>query len=242
MERLNLLVSDLDGTLLGDTEALSGFTTWYGQRRSSLRLIYSSGRFLSSIRSSIDEFNLPRPDAIIGGVGTVIYDNIAGHPIPDWPRVSSDWNVDVIRSTCAAYRELEEQPEQFLSNYKISYHGQNLDEQYLAELRRQLMRAGQDVSIVYSSNRDLDILPAGTSKGAAISYLASRWQLAREDLLVAGDSGNDLDMFNRGYRGIVVGNAHSELRQLRGEHVYHATGSFAAGVVEGLQHWLDRNP
>ena len=53
MERLNLIVSDLDDTLLGDDAALRRFAAWYDEMRPSFRLAYSSGRFFHSIRRSI---------------------------------------------------------------------------------------------------------------------------------------------------------------------------------------------
>jgi hydroxymethylpyrimidine pyrophosphatase-like HAD family hydrolase len=45
-------------------------------------------------------------------------------------------------------------------------------------------------------------------------------------------------MFHVGFRGIVVGNAQPELRALVEPHIYHATAPFAAGVLEGLDYWL----
>lgn len=238
MERVNLLVSDLDGTLLGDERALERFAGWYDQVKDRVRLAYSSGRFLDSIRASIDDGRLPEPDAIIGGVGTEIFDVAAGRRFIGWPPITYGWNPYVVRATCALHGELEEQPQHLVSYYKVSYYGYELDEAFLSRLAEELAAAGQDVTIVYSSRRDLDILPGDTSKGAAAAFLAERWRIERERVIVAGDSGNDSDMFCQGFRGIVVGNAQAELRSLRHPSVYHATAHYAAGVVEGLEHWL----
>jgi sucrose-6F-phosphate phosphohydrolase len=238
VERVNLLVSDLDGTLLGDDRALVEFTAWHDRVRSRLRLVYSSGRFPDSIRDSIETYGLPKPDAIIGGVGTEIHDLTAGKRLIGWPPISYSWNPYIVRATCALHDELEEQPQHLVSHYKVSFYGYDLDEEFLRHLARELATAGQGVAVVYSSNRDLDILPANTSKGAAAAFLAEHWRIKREHVIVAGDSGNDLDMFDQGFRGIVVGNAQAELKSLDDPSVYHATRHFAAGVVEGLRHWL----
>lgn len=52
-------------------------------------------------------------------------------------------------------------------------------------------------------------------KGCALDYVRERVGAVAERTLVAGDSGNDVPMFDRaargGVRGVVVGNAHSEL-------------------------------
>jgi sucrose phosphatase-like protein len=238
VERMKLLISDLDGTLLGDDSALDAFHDWYDRTNGQIGLVYSSGRFLNSIVASIEEFRLPKPAAIIGGVGTEIYDNLAGRRIAGWPRIPFGWNPEIVRSTCAAFSELQEQPQHLSSRCKISFYASELDDVFLARLSNALHRAGQAVAIVYSSRRDLDILPAGSNKGAAIVYLVERWGISRDDLIVAGDSGNDRDMFQQGCRGIVVGNAQPELRQLRDANIYHAEQSHAAGVIEGLEYWL----
>ena len=49
-----LIVSDVDGTLLGDDRALREFTDWLAPRRAQFRLAYNSGRFPDSIRQSIE--------------------------------------------------------------------------------------------------------------------------------------------------------------------------------------------
>ena len=58
MERLNLLVCDLDGTLLGDIRALDEFAAWYAQARDHFRLAYSSDDSLNpfAIRLTIAIF------------------------------------------------------------------------------------------------------------------------------------------------------------------------------------------
>ncbi|HEY3395910.1 MAG TPA: HAD family hydrolase [Lacipirellulaceae bacterium] len=238
MERLNLLVCDLDGTLLGDDLALDEFAAWYAQARDHFRLAYSSGRFVESVRNSIDYSGLPEPDAVIGGVGTEIYDFSLGRQASMWPPSMLGWNPHIIRDICESSCGLETQPEHLLSYHKVSFYGADLDESFIEHLAQQMAEADQHVTIVYSSNRDLDILPADTHKGAAAAFLARRWNVDGKRVIVAGDSGNDASMFRVGYRGIVVGNARPELRALTAPHIYHATAPFAAGVLEGLDYWL----
>jgi sucrose-6F-phosphate phosphohydrolase len=238
VEQVNLLISDLDGTLLGDQRALDEFKSWYVQKEDELRIVYSSGRFLESICESIELHGLPAPAGIICGVGTEIHDLMAGERVADWPSCRQTWSAEAVRAVCATIDSLEEQPRHLLSDFKVSYYGDDLTEIELARLERKLESLGQDVSIVYSSNRDLDILPAGTNKGTAARFLSERWSIGADRVIVAGDTGNDAGMFCCGFRGIVVGNARPELKSVRGTNVYHAKLHFAAGVLEGLKHWL----
>jgi sucrose-6F-phosphate phosphohydrolase len=242
MERVNLLICDLDGTLLGDDRALDEFTQWYSGASEHFRLAYSSGRFVESVRDSIDASALPEPDAIIGGLGTEIYDVPAARRAFMWPPSSIGWNPYVIRTLCECRRELTPQPDHFISYYKVSYYGIDLDVNFLNSLLRHLASAGQDVTVVYSSNRDLDVVPAGVDKGSAATFMARHWKIDPQRTIVAGDSGNDAAMFRAGFRGIVVGNAQKDLRALKGPHIYHATAEYAAGVLEGLDYWLRRQP
>jgi len=93
--------------------------------------------------------------------------------------------------------------------------------------------------MIYSSRRDLDIVPAGANKGTAAAFLASTWWgIPQSRVLVSGDSGNDRDLFGQGFLGIVVSNAHRELKELNGPTVYHARQPYAGGVLEGWRYWI----
>lgn len=238
MDRRKLVVSDVDGTLLGDDAALAEFRQWYDQRRESLTLVYSSGRFYHSVLQSIRQTLLPEPAAIIGGVGTDVhlYDHDA--PLGEWHGTFQGWNPQGVRAVLAAFSELQPQPAHLQSNYKLSYYGHDLDSAFIEHLHAELERRGYLANIVYSSQRDLDVLPRGTNKGTAAAFIAQYLEFRQEDMIVCGDSGNDLAMFEQPLvRGVVVANAHAELKMLRSPRIYHAARPFAGGVLEGLQHW-----
>ncbi len=68
------------------------------------------------------------------------------------------------------------------------------------------------VKVVYSSSRDLDILPANATKGGALQWLCTYLKIPLNQVLVAGDTGNDNSLFQLpGVRGIIVENAQPEL-------------------------------
>lgn len=216
-----MLVSDIDGTLLGDDTALDRFADWYREHQSRLRLVYNSGRFIDSIQEVVHSTGLPEPDAMIGGVGTQI--ELAGSgQLKGWPRTSDAWDSVKARVVVLRSAGIQPQPPEAQTEFKVSFYTKDLDTARLVELQRDLMAAGLSVEVVYSSNRDLDILPAGVNKGAASSYLASHWNVPPDRVAVAGDTGNDESMFLQGFRGIVVGNAQEELKSLNSPDIYHA--------------------
>jgi sucrose-6F-phosphate phosphohydrolase len=233
----NLLVSDVDGTVLGDDAALERFTAWYEAHRQSIALVYASGRFFHSVVESIQETSLPAPDAIIGGVGTDIQIYPSGKPVEGWhEKISQNWDAAGIREVVSRHAAAEIQPEEFQSPFKVSYYLTDASSQNLQELRNEVRAAGIDASIVYSSNRDLDFLPDGANKGTAAAFLASHWDVPSDRVMVSGNSGNDRLLFEQGFLGIVVENAHPDLKILHSPRIYHSHQRFAAGVLEGLQY------
>ena len=112
----------------------------------------------------------------------------------------------------------------------------------LHTVRSLLADASIDAELIYSSKRDLDVLPAGVNKGSAARYVVESLGIQREHIIVCGDSENDLSMFRHGFRGVVVGNAHEELRSLNDENVHQAKQGYAAGVLEGLERWSVKVP
>jgi sucrose-6F-phosphate phosphohydrolase len=154
-----------------------------------------------------------------------------------WPPTVIEWNPYIVQSIGEDFVELRLQPSKFNSHHKVSFYGSDLDESFLAHFKERMSTGGQSVSVVYSSGRDRDVLPDKSSKGAAAMYLARHWKIGPERTLVAGDSGNDANMFIAGFKGIVVGNASPELKALNSPAVYVAQNWHAAGVLEGIRYW-----
>lgn len=233
------LISDVDGTLLGDDAALEELAAWLAERRDRLRIVYNSGRFADSIRESVETTALPVPDAVIGGVGTQIRDYETDQPIDGWPPAGENWDARRIASLLKTYNELEPQPAEFQSEYKLSYYARDVNSAFLDRIQTTLRDAGIAAELIYSSKRDLDLLPAGVNKGTASAFLARYWDMAPDRVIVSGDSGNDLTLFQHGFKGIVVGNGHPELKALVDPEMYQSSNNYAAGVREGLEFWIN---
>ena len=145
-------------------------------------------------------------------------------------------------------QEAEKQAE-----FKVSYYTDGRHEGFVDAVQARLDTAGAKVSLVASfdpvSHRGLlDILPAGVAKDYAVQYLQERTGIEQGELIYAGDSGNDRAAMLSGYKAIVVGNADASLKrdlaaQAAPDRIYFARHPYAAGVQEGLRHFLgDRLP
>jgi sucrose-phosphate synthase len=97
--------------------------------------------------------------------------------------------------------------------------------------------------VIYSHDEFLDILPVRASKGHAIRYLAYKWGLPLTRFLVAGDSGNDIEMLSGDTMAVVVGNHSHELASLKGQQkIYFAQAHYAHGILEGMAHYYFGKP
>jgi sucrose-6F-phosphate phosphohydrolase len=247
MDNRAALVSDLDGTLLGDEAALERFAAWFSTVRGRVRLAYASGRFYDSVVDSIRTSALPAPDVVIGGVGTDMRafpsGDILWTPDHDHAQTRCDgmhWDPDRVVHVLSSFSDLRPQPPEFQSRHKISYFLDKAGYDRIDAIRQSLRTASIAADMIYSSGRDLDVVPQGVNKGTTTAILARQWGIDANHVMVSGDSGNDMTLFRQGFRGIVVANAHAELRALRGESAYQSSAAFAEGVLEGVHYWMNR--
>ncbi len=235
----SVLVTDLDGTVLGDDAALDRFRTWVVDNRADHRLIYATGRHVASILGIVREGALPSPDAVVSSVGTEIHDP-DGHPWPGWLERFDGWHAEHARRVLSPLRWLDPQPEEHQTWLKASYTARGLSKDDLAFIRRTLVDAGLVPTLVYSSGTDLDILPAAAGKGRAARFVTDGWDVPPRDVLAFGDTGNDAQLLAVGYRGTMVGNALPELDRVAAPDVYRSPAAFADGVLDGIRHWSAR--
>lgn len=240
-----LLATDLDNTLVGDARGLSAFLRWLLPRRANWLLVYATGRGWDSAWNLVRTAGLTFPDALITDVGTSIHITTRQPPVSllhyrldrDWDAaLAARWQGEQVDALVAEVPGLCPQSG-VAARLRRSYWVEQPDA--VAQLQAGLETAGLSVRHVFSSGRDLDLLPAGAGKGAALGHLVQTWQIPAWRVITCGDSGNDLDMLTQGYSGVVVGNATPELAQADlPAAVYRAHKAHAWGVLEGLHRWL----
>lgn len=231
-----LLVSDVDDTLTGDGAALIKLGEAFTAAGRSLVVAYNSSRPCASVRGTIENHpQLPVPDYLIGALGTEIEDGRSGLRLDGYTASLADnWQRDGIDRVA---RSLDFAPhaDEYQTPLKTSYDIEG-EAVYLIFLER-LAARGLRAKVIFSNETKLDVVPERAGKGSAVRFLVEHLGLPPERVIVAGDSGNDIDMFVEPFRGIVVGNADDDLRSIAANHVYFAKADHAAGVLEGLRHW-----
>lgn len=241
MPPVRLFSTDLDGTLLGNAEATRRFKAAWLALSPGARplLVYNSGRLVNDLRRFVDNDTLPPGDFWIGGVGTEVFDVATGRMLAEFhEELARGWDLARVREVVRTLPGVREQAPEFQNEFKSSWYLPNASPAALRELRRQLEEVGVAANIVYSSARDLDILPRSATKGGALRWLCARLGVPLESVLVAGDTGNDASMFRLpGVRGIIVENALPELYEDTVDlPTYCSRRILADGVLDGLCH------
>ncbi len=238
MERL--IVTDIDNTLLGDEESLTEFKAIVTSEKNKPGFAVATGRTVDSAINILKENNVIIPDVIISSVGSEIYYNFKEELIysKGWDaHISHRWQKNRIEEVLKNLRFLTPQEKFTQRKYKISYFMEE-NQEHLQEVKDTLIKNKLKTTIIFSHERFLDILPYRASKGKAIRYLAYRWNIPYEHILVAGDSGNDKEMLKGELLGVVVSNYSKELEGLRGgKRIYFARRSFAGGIIDGIKHY-----
>ena len=75
LKPLRLFSTDLDGTVVGDNDATRRFRDFWQSVPDDLRpvLVFNSGRLIDDQLALIEDTPLPKPNYIIGGVGTMLH-------------------------------------------------------------------------------------------------------------------------------------------------------------------------
>lgn len=231
-----LLAADIDGTLLDDAAGERILKAFVQEHSNSFYLAVITGRSLSSVQALITEGRLPRPDYIGSSVGTELFtcndaSNVSGRKYA--ARVSEEWEIERIY----ALGEGEGVRRQvFVDGIPRFRAGFDWDGQLstLAAFQERLA-AETECRILPSYDKFIDVFPPNVGKGEAVHFLQQELGLDFSCVVVAGDSGNDKEMFETGFQGIVPVNALEELKLAACQpwH-YHSPFPAACGVMDGL--------
>jgi len=246
---LRLFSTDLDGTVVGNNDATRRFRDFWQSLPDEHRpvLVFNSGRLVDDQLALLEEVPLPRPDYIIGGVGTMLHAKERGELESAYRHsLGTGFDPRRIADVMGRLPDVTMQEERYQHGLKSSWFLHDADEKALADIEAALLAAKIDARIVYSSGRDLDILPKAADKGAALAWLCGQLHIGLDESVVAGDTGNDRAMFElNDVRGVIVGNALPELVSMANSNgrFYLSGATEADGVIEGLRHWgLDMGP
>ena len=272
---IKLLCTDLDRTLLPNGDEPLSPAAMPTLRRlideAGLILAYVTGRDAERVQQCIAQYDLPPPRFVVADVGTSIYRVTPSgwQQDPAWQaNLAGQWrglNGSDIHALLQDDSRLTPQESDRQRRYKQSYYLQR-DEDTTAlasAMQQRLAAADINATLVFSNDPQqqqglLDVLPKSASKRHGIEYLRGVLGLAVEEVLFAGDSGNDLDVLVSPFSSVLVANADKDVQiaaQRSVDEAGHAqtlymargdfelpggeilNGNYSAGIVEGLLHY-----
>jgi HAD superfamily hydrolase (TIGR01484 family) len=266
-----LLCTDLDRTLIpnGPDPESPGSRDHFAQLAADSRVVlaYVTGRHRQLVEEAVREYRLPRPNFVIGDVGTTLYRiDESG----DWQldatweaQINRDWNGFSHRDLeqlLAAVPGLQLQEAHKQNRHKLSYYVATAwaHEEVAAEITRCLTEIQVNARLVWSVDELarlglLDVLPAAASKYHAVVHLQRQLGFTDTDTVFSGDSGNDIDVLASAIPAVLVANSapavQAEVLALaaargRGASLYIAHGNFnglngnySAGILEGIAYY-----
>lgn len=270
MSRPLLLCTDLDRTLIPNGEAPESPRARPLFRAlvqlPEVALAYVSGRHQALVRAAIADWGLPVPDHVIGDVGASLYrvGPDGWTPSAHWQAaIGQDWGHNGPADFIGWFADLPglrlQEPDK-QAPLKLSYYTPaDLDPEALrAALRERLAVRGIAASLIWSLDEVagvglLDVLPPRATKYHAVDFLRRELGLAEDEVLFAGDSGNDLEVLASPLPAVLVANASAEVRTAAlcqsaeqglagrlycaGGGLYGMNGNYAAGILEGVAHF-----
>ncbi|HMR91244.1 MAG TPA: glucosylglycerol-phosphate synthase [Chitinophagaceae bacterium] len=230
-----LLATDLDGTFLGGKSVYRQQLYRLIRERRDVQLVFVTGRGLEKVIPLLKDPVIPNPDYIICDVGATI---VNGHTLEPVQPLQSDveerWPGSlVVHNRIKKIKGLvrQEVPQMRRCSYLYS---KEADTDALRSVAESL---GCDMLL--SAGMYADILPKGINKGYSLRQLVRMLNLPEEQILVAGDTLNDLSLYETGYKGVVVGEAEPALTEAtkNKEQVYHAEKAGCGGILESFAHF-----
>lgn len=234
------IFTDLDQNLLGDKEALKELFQTLRHHRRSTTFGIATGRRLDSALRVMREHAIPDPDVLITSGGSEIYYHPELTQDTGWTQhIDHQWNPAAIRRIMDSLPGLKRQPRAEQGRFKISYYIDPAEAPSLEEINSLLHQQEQTANVILSFGQFLDLLPIRASKGQALRYVSTRWDIPLQQVLAAGGSGSDEDMMRGNTLAVVVKNRHKEeLSQLVNlERIYFAEHEFARGILEAIRHY-----
>lgn len=267
-----LLCTDMDRTVIpngiqieaeGARQKFSEFC-----QQPHITLSYVTGRHLALMLQAVAEYSLPIPDYAITDVGTRIYQFKAGQwqVLDEWNRaLDANWqDVDAqqIINELSMVDVLSLQEAEKQNAHKISFYV-DLQKTNEVECLQRVEKALQPLNIksnlIWSIDETtntglLDILPSNADKLHAIDFLKNLLKFSSNEVVFAGDSGNDLPVLESSIQAVLVANATQELQQQAlyqsiklGNEAYfyqaknasekEAGGNYSAGILQGVFHY-----
>ena len=205
---------------------------------SDIQLGILTGRSIKAARYRYAETQLPKPAVWVCQAGTEIYYSDENQSDIFWQdSITVDWNrkgVEKVLFDLKDYLELQSFEHQ--APYKVSYLLKEPSEAILPLVRKRLRQAGLAASPHLKCHWYLDVVPLRASRSEAIRYLALRWGLSLEKVLVVASQQGDAELVRGLTTSVIPFDHDASLDGLRSQQrVFFSDAQDS--VLDGLKHF-----
>lgn len=234
-----LLAVDLDGTFLESKDSQNDALYRYIHEHPDILLTFVTGRNTELVLEIFDDHFIPTPRFFIGDVGATIIDvadinNLQPlQPIHD--RIAAKWHKTAEKLNSLSHitdqMERQDQPQERRMSYYVD--PENVPEDLFEQL------SNEGLNVLHSNAIYFDILPDGVNKGATLLEFIDHLGISKDRVMVAGDTLNDLSMYQTGLQGVVLANSEEPLKEAAKDldNAYYSKESGTDGIFEALQHF-----
>lgn len=243
MGKYKLLALDLDGSLLNDRSEISETNLEWIKRAAAagITVCVSTGRGFVSALPYAEQLGLDTPMITVNGgeiwtkqrsMPYVIHRRalMDQEIIARLHRLASDRDAWYWAYTTERMFNTEEWPEDPLAYQwlKFGYHSEIIAQ--LDEIREQL-RSMTEIEVSSSGHNNIEINPAGVSKGAALQEICALVGCDISEAVHVGDSLNDIAAIRAAGLGVAMGNAQDEVKQAANVVTAHHNDDGVAQVI-----------
>ncbi|MCI0476416.1 MAG: Cof-type HAD-IIB family hydrolase [Anaerolineales bacterium] len=255
-----LIAADLDGTLRVDQQSFTPRLRDAVRRAQArdVRVVIATGRMYRTAAPFARELGMT--SAIICDHGATIRDARSGKilfqktvPLDLAREVIERASDDLAVLVCVAEEfyapRLTANIEKFVSAYRDYLHvvpdlaralpgepqkilfinDESVTDSLFVELK---IRFGKELQVVQSYPTYVELTHRDVSKGNAVTWLARRWNIAREEVIALGDHDNDRSMIEWAGLGVAMGNAIERVKAIADFIAPSVDEDGAANVIE----------
>lgn len=258
----DLVISDLDGTLLRDDKTISQRNKDAIRRFEAAggRFSFATGRGVEASQRYFRDLQVKTPLVLLNG--SLLYDPVTDRdlfvqPLASdavagvWPLLEeAGLHILVHNTRRATVRQMTAVIEEHLQHDGITVDVQpdlspatagtvmkilTIGEpEQLDQVAEAIVGAHLPVKLVRSSPKYLEVLPPAGGKGAGVTALLKYLGIPRERSLAIGDYLNDLDLLVTAGLGVAVANAHPGLKAVARRETLSNMEDGVAAVLEAL--------
>ncbi|WCE29635.1 Cof-type HAD-IIB family hydrolase [Vibrio sp. SCSIO 43137] len=258
---IRIVASDLDGTLLAPDHQLSELSkqTLKKLHKNGYTFIFATGRHHVDVANIRQQVGIPA--YMITSNGARVHDtedklmygkNIEPdliQPIINMAKHDDDIRINLYQNDHWLLNREDERLKVFHKESKFSYQLFDVDSapidgvakiflihddhDYLAEFEHKIKQQyGNQVSVAFSAPECLEVMGQDVSKGEALDAVARHLDMSLNECIAFGDGMNDVEMLSMAGKGLIMGTAHTKVKnalpdnEVIGTNAEHAVAKY----------------